>query len=241
MKKILLTAFTLAIGLGIVTAQKPAVVVSDKAGWHKIGETTVDFNNDHDEVAVLLADRFAKLKFKTAGAAIEILDIDVTFTEGDKQNIRVGYALKKEGDESREIDLKGGAERSIKTIAFHYKTIDNKNNKKGKVEIWGKKTNTGSDAAAGRSANRNGTGSTGGRVKDDGRDVKENVKEGTKEIKEDVKDAARDAKKEAKEEGRELKKDAKKTDKEVKREGREVKKETRKAKEETEEVLRDDD
>ena len=31
-------------------AQTPAVVISDKAGWHKIGERHVSFKKDHDEI-----------------------------------------------------------------------------------------------------------------------------------------------------------------------------------------------
>src|SRR3954468_2537462 len=142
MKKLLFTLGALALGIIAVNAQKPAVVVNDKSGWHKIGETTVDFEKDQDEVAVLIADRFAALKFKVTEAPIELLDIDVIFTEGDKQNIRIGYAVKKEGDNSREIDLKGGSERSIKSINFRYKTLENRKDKKAHVEIWGRKTNT---------------------------------------------------------------------------------------------------
>src|SRR5688500_13190058 len=116
MKKLLLTALCACVFTA--WSQKPAVVVSDKSGWHKIGETTVDFEKDQDEVAVLVADRFAMLKFKVTDAPIELLDVDVYFEEGDKQNIRVGYAVKPEGSESRPIDLKGGSERSLKKIAF---------------------------------------------------------------------------------------------------------------------------
>lgn len=140
MKKIILMALVCAFTAAGL-AQKPAVVANDKTGWHKIGETTVDFTRDQDEVAVLAADRFASVKFKVKDAAIEILDIDVIFEEGDAQNIRIGLALKAEGTESRVIDLKGGAERNLKKIVFRYKTVDNKEGQKAKVEIWGKKTN----------------------------------------------------------------------------------------------------
>jgi len=140
MKQLLFSvAATLICGLAL--AQKPAVVASDKTGWHKIGETTVDFSKDHDEVAVMVADRFASLKFKVTDAAIELLDIDVIFEEGDAQTIKVGYAIKSAGAESREIDLKGGSERNLKKIVFRYKTLPNRSDKKAHVEIWGRKTN----------------------------------------------------------------------------------------------------
>jgi hypothetical protein len=127
----------------VMIAQKPAVVANDKSGWHKIAETKIDFNKDHDEVLVMVADRFASLKFKITDAPIELLDIDVYFEEGDSQNIKVGFAAKSAGTESREIDLKGGAERNLKKIVFHYRTLENRQDKKGQMEIWGKKTNPG--------------------------------------------------------------------------------------------------
>jgi hypothetical protein len=143
MKKQLITLSFLLLYCACLFSQKPAVVANDKTGWHKIGETTVDFGKDHDEVNVLVADRFAALKFKVTDAPIELLDIDVYFEEGDMQNVRVGFAMKTPGTESRVIDLKGGKERNLKKIVFRYKTLPNRQDKKANVEIWGKKTNPG--------------------------------------------------------------------------------------------------
>lgn len=120
-------------------AQKPAVVLSDKSGWHKIAETTVDFSRDHDEVAVLIADKFSMLKFKVTDASLQLIDLEVFYESGDSQKVPVGYEIKSKG-ESKTIDLNGG-ERSIKRIAFTYKTVPNTKDKKAHVEIWGMKTN----------------------------------------------------------------------------------------------------
>ena len=139
-------------------------------------------------MAVLLADRFAMLKFKVTGASIHIEDLDVIFEEGDKQNIRIGAAIKQEGSESRPIDLKGGAERNIKRIVFRYKTVDKGENKKAHVEIWGKKTNPDK-----------------GKKKDGDNKMKSEAKETKKEMKEDAKKAEKEVKKET----REVKKEAK--------------------------------
>jgi hypothetical protein len=196
MKKRLFTLLCAAFTT-VICAQEPAVVVSDKTGWHKIGETTVDFQKEEDEVAVLLADKFAALKFKVTGASIQIEDLDVIFEEGDKQNIRIGYAIKAEGSESRPIDLKGGAERSIKRIVFRYKTVDKNETKKAHVEIWGKKTNP--DKAH----------------KKDGDDK---MKHESKEAKKDIKEAKKDTEKEVKKESKEAKKEAKETKKEAEKE-----------------------
>jgi serine/threonine-protein kinase RIO1 len=138
MKKLAIILFTIAFG-GKSFAQQPAVVASDKTGWHKIGETTVNFEKDRDEVAVLLADKFAKIKFKVTDAAIDLTSCEVVYESGENQTISLNAPLKSMG-ESKVFDLNGG-ERSIKKIIFVYKTAPNSNDKKAHVEIWGLKTN----------------------------------------------------------------------------------------------------
>ncbi len=140
MKKTFLLLLCVISALNI-SAQKPAIVANDKPGWHKIGETTVEFTKDYDELGVLLANRFSALKFIVGDVPVEILDVEVYFKEGDKQSLKIGQTLKKAGSESKVIDLKGGAERTIDKIAFHYKTVPNNKDKKARIEIWGKKTN----------------------------------------------------------------------------------------------------
>lgn len=141
MKKIILSLIVASIGIcGAIKAQKPAPVLSDKAGWHKIAETTVDFNKERDEVSVLISDKFAFLKFKVLDASINLTKMEVYFENNEKQDIGINMPLKPEG-ESRIIELNGG-ERSIKKIAFEYKTISNNKDEKAKVQIWGSKTSS---------------------------------------------------------------------------------------------------
>ena len=145
MKK-LFTILSLAFAgiSGVSYAQTPAVVVSDKTGWHKIGETTVDFKKEKDEVSVIGADKFASIKFKVVDESIDLVSVEVFYESGDNQIININSHIKAPGD-SREIDLKGGKERSIKKIAFVYKTIPNAQEKKAHLEIWGYKSNTGTN------------------------------------------------------------------------------------------------
>jgi hypothetical protein len=126
--------------VGIAEAQVPKVVVSDKTGWHKIGETTVDFKKEKDEVIVMGADRFATIKFKVTGETIDLISAEVVYESGDNQLVAVNSKIKEAGD-SREFNLNGG-ERDVKKIVLVYKTIANSTNKKARVEIWGLKTNT---------------------------------------------------------------------------------------------------
>jgi len=135
----ILTMLALGAGYTEMKAQQPAVVISDKTGWHKIGETKVDFTKDRDEVVVMGSDKFASIKFKIEDAPIEITDIEIYYESGDNQKVKLGTAIKAPG-ESRVVNLNGG-ERSLKKIVFMYKTIPNYKDKKAHVEIYGDKTN----------------------------------------------------------------------------------------------------
>jgi hypothetical protein len=140
-KTLIIMLLAIAGSFGIVSAQTPAVMISDAAGWHKIGERTVAFKTDRDEIAVIGSDRFSTLKFKVTEAAIDLISIEIAFESGDNQNVTINQQVKAPG-ESRTIDLKGGSERSIKKIVFIYKTLPNSKDEKARVEIWGLKTNT---------------------------------------------------------------------------------------------------
>lgn len=117
----------------------PKLEVNDKTGWHKIGETIVSFTKERDEVAVLGADRYAKLKFKVTDANIIINDLTISYEDGTKQDVTVGATFNA-GQESRVIDVPG-AEKDIARIAFVYHTTPNQAKEKAHVEIWGYKSN----------------------------------------------------------------------------------------------------
>ena len=141
MKKIQMTLLLVTAGIfGSVSAQQTAVVLNDKSGWHKIGETTVDFKKDTDEITIIIADRFASIKFKVEDAPIDLVSLTVYYESGDHQHIKVNMPIKAPG-ESRVINLNGG-ERSVKKIVFVYRTLPNRKDVKAHVAIWGMKTNT---------------------------------------------------------------------------------------------------
>ena len=117
----------------------PGVVVSDKTGWHKIGERTINWKMDHDEIAVVGADRFASLKFRADFASIDLRSIEIFFENGENQNIRIENPIMM-GTESKIVDLKGN-ERRIKKIVFVYKTLSDQREEKALIEVWGYKTN----------------------------------------------------------------------------------------------------
>lgn len=140
MKKSLLIIFLALAGISnTIMAQQPKVVVSDKSGWHKIGETTVKFEREKDEVLIMGADKFAALKFKVTDAAIDLISAEVHYDDGTSENIDIHIPLKMAG-ETKVYNIKGG-ERDLKKVVLVYKTVPNSKDEKAHVEIWGLKTN----------------------------------------------------------------------------------------------------
>jgi len=124
------------VGLAI---QEPIIIPDDDKGWIKIGETTVDFTRDKDEILVMGSDRFEALKFKVVDAPVEILTLEVHFEKGDLQLIRPEALVKAPG-ESLSMNLAPG-ERSIRKVVFVYRSVKGNAGKKAHVELWGLKAN----------------------------------------------------------------------------------------------------
>ena len=128
-----LIGFVLA---GLSYAQKPAIMVSDKAGWHKIGEVTADFKAEKDELVVMGADKFKSIKLFVKDAPMNISDLEIYYEDGSQESVALKNEFKA-GGESRVIDIKGAV--SIKKIVFTYKSIANSKDEKATVELYGMK------------------------------------------------------------------------------------------------------
>jgi hypothetical protein len=135
----LLLAVAGSYGAAYGQNQNNKVVVSDKTGWHKIGETYVDFKRDRDEINVLGADRFASLQFAVTEAPVHVMKLEVQYEDGSMKEVPVDMILEP-GAESKIIDLKG-AESNVKKVIFVYHTVGGRHDEKAHVELWGMKTN----------------------------------------------------------------------------------------------------
>ncbi len=128
-----LIGFVLA---GSTYAQKPAVMVSDKAGWHKIGEVTADFKAEKDELVVMGADKFKSIKLYVKDAPMNISDLEIYYEDGSQESVALKNEFKA-GGESRVIDIKSAV--SIKKVVFTYKSVANSKDEKATVELYGMK------------------------------------------------------------------------------------------------------
>jgi hypothetical protein len=105
--------------------------------WEMLGMRKVNYSLDRDEIAVTRAEGvFTALKVKVKKAPINMKKLVVTFGNGEVEEIelRNNFAA---GSESRVIDLPGN-KRVIKKIVFWYDT-KNIANRKGMVEVWGRR------------------------------------------------------------------------------------------------------
>jgi len=138
MKKTMIIALLAITGYGVAFAQLPKVITSEKEGWHKIGETRVDFQTEHSDILILGANRFSSIQIKVEDAPIDFTAAEAYYASGDKQDLKLTGSIKAPG-ESDLINLNGGM-RALKKIVLVYKTIPNYKDKKAHVEIWGLKT-----------------------------------------------------------------------------------------------------
>jgi hypothetical protein len=139
--KILLVVLLAAANHTKTIAQQPAVVLSDKEGWHKIGETTVNFKTETDEIMVIGANRFESVKIKVTDAPVYLQSFDIYFDKGDMQSVTIGEDIKSPG-ETRTVQLDGKGERVVRKVAFRYKTAAGNAGNRAHVELWGLKTNS---------------------------------------------------------------------------------------------------
>jgi hypothetical protein len=137
-KSVVILIVLLAAFAGRAFAQDPAIVTSNKPGWHKIGETTASFKAENESIIVLGADKFQSIKIKVTDAPINIESMQVFYENGEVEKISVQNELKA-GAETRVIDLKNGKTMELKKVVFTYKTLPNRNDDKAHVELYGLK------------------------------------------------------------------------------------------------------
>ena len=85
----------------IAFAQDPAVIVSTKPGWHKIGEVKADFSKENESIVVMGNDKFKAVKLKVSEAPINLSKVVVYYDNETTQEIPADGLLKL-GKETKE-------------------------------------------------------------------------------------------------------------------------------------------
>ena len=126
--------FSIIIAFLMVGSLRTARAESwDHNGWVKLGEREVNGRVDHDRIDVgKYEGRFAKLTLYVEKSNLELLDLEITFGNGEKFHPEVHHTFQ-EGSRTRVIDLPGD-ERVIKAINLKYKNLPGGG--KAKFQVW---------------------------------------------------------------------------------------------------------
>ncbi len=137
----LLTRTTLFVSLLFAAnayGQKPAILISDKPGWHRIGELTMNLKNDTSEIEVIGADAFSAIRLKASKGSVGLAEMIVHFEEG-KSHVVSLYRILKDGEQTESFVLKGG-EQALRKISIVGKTMPENVEEKAQIQISGFKT-----------------------------------------------------------------------------------------------------
>jgi hypothetical protein len=138
MKRTIVVLFVLlGIYVNSAFAQDPGIVLSDKPGWHKIGEVKASFKTETESIAVIGEDEFKSIKLKVTDAPINIDRITVYYESGEVEDVPVSNELQA-GAETRVFDLKYPA-KDLKKVTFVYKSLPSYRGDNAHVELYGLK------------------------------------------------------------------------------------------------------
>jgi hypothetical protein len=135
MKKLILIALITTAAVCGMKCQNPAVVLSPKEGWQKIGELKAGFKVESEYVVVLGHDKFKAIKFKALKAPVQILSVQVTYESGKTDSIHVAADLQM----NSESDVFRIEEKPLSKITLSYKTLPNAGDDKSELEVYGLK------------------------------------------------------------------------------------------------------
>jgi len=107
-------------------------------GWVKLGERDVEGRVDRDRIHVGRHEgRFSKLTLVVERDDLELLDMEVVFSNGQKFRPRGVKHYFRENSRTRVIDLPGDS-RVIQSIELKYRNVGRRG--RARVEVWGWKT-----------------------------------------------------------------------------------------------------
>jgi hypothetical protein len=122
--------------LGAACAGGPRPAHADEGRWELLGRREADFRADKDTIEVTAAEGlFNAIRFHVKDNGVEILDVDVQFSNGERCDVEVREHIAA-GSQSRVIDLPGAA-RHIKKVVFKYRTRGVRGGK-ADIALWGR-------------------------------------------------------------------------------------------------------
>jgi len=124
-------------GLALIACAASAHAQDD---WVLLGERKVNLSAERDVIPVNATKTFKKVRLKVVGAPIHLLDLEVHFKNGGKQDVAVRSKIAA-GGFTRAIDLKGPARHITKvTLVYRTKLRGPRRALRATVKLFGKET-----------------------------------------------------------------------------------------------------
>ena len=156
-----------ALALALFTSNTARAEDWDSTGWVKLGERTVSGRYDRDKITVgRYEGRFSKLTMHVQRSDIELLDFEITFSNGERYHPPLRHYFR-EGQRTRVIDLPGD-DRVIRDINMRYKNLAGGGS--ASVSVWGLKSGDGGGGGGGGGGREPRDGGRGARSSDAGWD-----------------------------------------------------------------------
>ncbi len=131
-----------------------------KDGWQKIGEKSIDFSKDKEELSFNTNDKFTAIKFKAKDGTVNLSNVELQYEDDSKQTVNLESPIKAES-ESKVVSL-SNTDKKLDKVTFNYKKdasgMAAGRSDKAKVEVWGLKDKSGSGMGSRSSGSQSGTG-----------------------------------------------------------------------------------
>lgn len=133
--------FTIGI-LGLTIGQQSSQ--SKEANWVKIGQTTVNLDEDHGifdwdrdrEETINANDKYSAIKFRAKDAKVSLSSIEVEYDNGKKENMKLASSIEA-NSESKQLKL--DTREDLDKVTFNFLKDENARADKAVIEVWGLK------------------------------------------------------------------------------------------------------
>lgn len=111
--------------------------IAIEEGWDLLGESTVNFIRDKDEVKVTSSNRYTAIRFRVEDKNIRLKDLKIVFSSGDRLEPLLDDVIPA-GENSRIIELSQEG-KNISHIEFKYRSTGSLLSGRAKVLVFGRR------------------------------------------------------------------------------------------------------
>lgn len=112
-----------------------------EAGWDLLGERTVNFARDVDELPINSTVRYTALRFKVERREVKINDLTIIYANLDKMKPSIDEIVL--ADQFSKVIELGPEGKDIRSIEFRYRTTGNVLKGRATVLVFGRRYTTG--------------------------------------------------------------------------------------------------